>query len=273
MDEILRKAELFINDCLGYDVPRIRAEVLPDDVNAEMNVAYMECHNRFHLLDVYYTADKAASSDEAYFLIHGGAFVYGDKINDRNFGMRLAKKSGIPVVNVNYTLMPDADLMQQLEELDTAIAFAEQQYGYKQFHFVGDSAGAYLAMMCALRHSNTLSVSFICGLFAVKEDDFPGALFEKNENGEKTLPQWYYILYIRANDLKGMNVAVITGENDFLKSQNMKMAELLGDSCVFYCAPNNEEHTMEHVFPITAPDWPEGVRTIEIISSFARKSC
>ena len=259
MDSILRKAELFTQDCLKYDIPRLKAEVLPDDVKREENDLY----------DVYYTSESPVA-EEAYFLIHGGAFVYGDKINDRNFGMRLAKASGIPVVNANYSLMPAVGLEEQLEELDSVIETVEKRFGYRSLHFLGDSAGGYLAMMCALRHENTKSASLICGAYRNVKDDFPGALFAKDGN---EVPDWYYDLTTKADELKKIDVAIITGENDFLREQNRKLAALLGDNCIFYDAPNKDGRNMEHVFPITNPDWPEGVRTIEIIASFARKSC
>ena len=259
MDSILRKAELFTQDCLKHDIPRLKAEVLPDDVKREENDLY----------DVYYTAGSP-DADEAYFLIHGGAFVYGDKINDRNFGMRLAKESGIPVVNANYSLMPAVGLEEQLEELDRIIETVEKKFGYSHLHFTGDSAGGYLAMMCALRHKNAKSASLICGAYRNDRNDFPGALFAKDGNA---LPDWYYDLTLKADELKGLDVAIITGENDFLREQNRELAALLEGNCIFYDAPNKDGRNMEHVFPITNPDWPEGVRTIEIISSFARKSC
>ena len=263
MDEILRKAELFINDCLRYDTPRLASEVFPDGVSMIADTAYSDDNDPFHLLDVYYSTPDI-SGDTAFFLIHGGAFVYGNKELDKNFGMRLAKRSGLPVVNINYTLMPQCGIKGIAEDIDLAMEYVSNRFGFKHFHFTGDSAGGYLAVHTALRCENALSVSPVCGCYTIDRNDFPGALFAAGDE----IPPYMYDLKTMADRLKQMKVAVITGDDDFLREDNRHLASLLPDA-VFYDAVSTGGRIMTHVFPIGHPDWPEGEHAIDIIASLA----
>ena len=69
-----------------------------------------------------------------------------------------------------------------------------------------------------------------------------------------------------------MDVAIITGDDDFLREDNRALAALIPHA-EFYDAVSAGERVMTHVFPIGHQDWPEGQKAIDIISSFARKSC
>ena len=268
MDDILRKAELFRNDCVIADTPRLEAEVLPRDVNVQKDLPYIDDGSEEHLLDVYYTPDHKKIG-ECFFLIHGGAFVYGFKELDKNFGMRLAKASELPVVNINYTVMPKSNMMQIIDEIDKAIDYVKTRFGFKGFHFVGDSAGGYLATLSGIRCKETISVSSICGCYRNDRNDFPGALFARE--GEE-IPEYLYDLTTKADRLKELKVALITGSKDFLRPDNIELSKLL-DDCIFYDAEDCDGREMFHVFPIAHPEWPEGEKTLEIISSFVRKSC
>ena len=90
---------LFIKNCTGFDTPRLEAEVYPAECKTEMDIVYKEGDNPLKL-DVY-TPFGCYGAKECFILIHGGAFVYGFKNLDQNFGMHRAIKAGIPVVNVD----------------------------------------------------------------------------------------------------------------------------------------------------------------------------
>ena len=258
----------FITDCEMNDAKRMADEEFPEGVVCYSDIPYKGDNQPAHLLD-YYISETSVQGLEAYLLIHGGAFVYGYKELDKNFGMRLALASDTPVISINYSLLPEGSLETILDDIDAAIRFSEEQFGVRRFHFVGDSAGGYLAMLSTLRHSSkAVSASLICGCYRAQRGTFPGVYFER-ENG---LPDYYFDLTTCASNLKDKQVAIITGEKDFLREENILLASLLGDGCEFYDAPDAEGREMIHVFPIGHPDWPEGQKAIEIIASFARKS-
>ena len=109
----------FINKCIEWDTPRLANEVCPEGVTVLQDIIYDETKGEYGLLDIYFPGTQQEGFDEAFFLIHGGAFVYGSKELDKNYGMHLALKSGLPVINVNYTLMPETDLAGEAEECDS----------------------------------------------------------------------------------------------------------------------------------------------------------
>ncbi len=266
--EVLHKAEVFIRDCQFYDQPRLEAEVFPEGVEVRKDIPYVDDGSPEHLLDIYDTTGNRKTV-ECYILIHGGAFVYGYKELDKNFGMRLAKTSGIPVVNVNYRLMPGVSLTGVIEDLESAVDFVRREYGFDTYHFTGDSAGGYLAMLMAVRNDRAVSASLICGCYTVDREDFPGAFFA---GAGEEIPEEYYDLKLLAGRVEQMDVAIITGDDDFLREDNRALAALIPHA-EFYDAVSAGGRVMTHVFPIGHPDWPEGQKAIDIISSFARKSC
>ena len=266
----VREAELYCAQCREFDRPRLENEVHPDGVICETDIAYIDDGSEFHLLDVYYPSEDR-TSDTAYFLFHGGAFVYGNKELDKNFGMRLALSANIPVVSINYTLLPDGTMSTIIDDIKAAKTFVEKNYGFTGFHYTGDSAGGALAVLSAIMFGDALSVSPICGCYTIRSDEFPGVLFAGEEKDAK-MPPYIYDLKAEADKLQDIDVAIITGDEDFLRDDNVALSKLLPNA-VFYDAVSTEDRKMTHVFPIGNPTWPEGARTIGIISSFARKSC
>ena len=111
----------FIRNCETFDTPRLENEVYPAECKTEMDIEYKHGNNPLKL-DIY-TPFNCYGAKECFILIHGGAYVYGFKKLDQNFGMHLAIKANIPVVNIDYTLMPESDLSQVINEIFTAINF------------------------------------------------------------------------------------------------------------------------------------------------------
>ena len=124
----------FIKNCGIFDTPRLENEVYPAECRTEMDIEYKHGNNPLKL-DIY-TPFNCYGAKECFILIHGGAYVYGFKRLDQNFGMHLAIKANIPVVNVDYTLMPDSDLSQVINEIFAAINFVCGRYGFKKIHTV-----------------------------------------------------------------------------------------------------------------------------------------
>lgn len=265
----VRQGELFCAQCIETDTPRLRDEVLPEGVTCKTDIAYIDDGSPYHLLDIYYPGEEK-QYDSAYFLTHGGAFVYGNKELDKNFGMRLALAAGIPVVSINYTLLPEGTMETIIEDVKAAKRYVTGNFGFTSFHYTGDSAGGALAVLGAIMFGDALSCSPICGTYTRETDDFPGVLFA-GKNADANLPPYIYDLKTQSEILKKIDVAIITGDDDFLREDNLNLASLLPDA-VLYDAVSTEDRKMTHVFPIAHPEWPEGEKTIEIISSFSRKS-
>jgi len=274
----------FIKNCTVFDTPRLENEVYPAECRTEMDIEYK--HGQKPLkLDIY-TPFNCYGAKECFILIHGGAYVYGFKKLDQNFGMHLAIKANIPVVNVDYTLMPDSDLSQVINEIFAAINFVCGRYGFKKIHTVGDSAGGFLAYIVAMatrsrhiRHGLWVfekpraiaeSAGMICPGIENKPKEFPGYYFEKKmeEKSAQRLPDYAYDLKLLAERDQDLRVCVIAGEDDFLLGQNLEFKELV-PNVVFYEGKNDGELKCHHVYPIAHPEWPQSVKAIELLAENA----
>ncbi|MBQ6304595.1 MAG: alpha/beta hydrolase [Clostridiales bacterium] len=283
--KVEKNKKLFIRNCEISDAPRLAEERFPAECKAEMDIVYKDGDNPLKL-DIY-TPFASYGAKECFILIHGGAFVYGSKRLDQNFGMHLAIKAGIPVVNVDYTLMPDSDISQIINELFHAMNYISSKYGIRKFHTVGDSAGGYLAYLVALAARSRLirhgvwvfeklngtveSAGLICPGIRNPIKGFPGYYFEKkiDSSGEQLrLPDYIYDLNLVAECDTGLRVAVITGEDDFLKEQDREFADHF-ENALFYEAKNDGGLKMFHVFPVAHPEWPQSVKAIELIAENA----
>lgn len=275
-DKAAEKArKKFIENCIKFDTPRLQTEKYPESVRVEADVVYGA-----HELDVYFPS-TIKSSNSAYFLIHGGAFVYGSKELDKRFGMCLSEESGLPVVNVNYTLMPDSDLKQVLSELVEAATFACNKYGFTDLHYIGDSAGGYLTLIMGLLTNSAevradlglpdsipmkaVSVNPVCGSYLVDKKTFPGCYFESSKSGE--LPSYVYNLFDLVKKVGSPRAAIVTGDQDFLRKENIKLKKFydeLGIKAEFIDAVSNSEEQAFHVFPIAQPTKPQAHKAIEM---------
>ena len=274
----------FIKNCTVFDTPRLENEVYPAECRTEMDIEYKHGPKPLKL-DIY-TPFNCYGAKECFILIHGGAYVYGFKKLDQNFGMHLAIKANIPVVNVNYTLMPDSDLSQVINEIFAAINFVCGRYGFKKIHTVGDSAGGFLAYIVAMatrsrhiRHGLWVfekpraiaeSAGMICPGIENKPKEFPGYYFEKKmeDKSAQRLPDYAYDLKLLAERDQDLRVCVIAGEDDFLLGQNLEFKELV-PNVVFYEGKNDGELKCHHVYPIAHPEWPQSVKAIELLAENA----
>ena len=282
--EKARKA--FIRGASGNDRVRLATEVLPSNCDAECDIVYETPDIPEHRLDIYKLKGTEVA-DEIFFLVHGGAFVYGSKEIDKNFGMNLAVFSQIPVANVNYHLLPEKSLQGILADLCSAMDFLTKQRGIRKVHLIGDSAGAYLAMMlaCALldkdvRHDmgifiksdvEVLSVASICGVYTGDRDRFPGYFFTKPtgaRDGDNVLPEYVFDLKNIISRTGLPKTCLITGDKDFLHDMNVDMRDFLAGQGIpvkFYDAISTEGEDARHVFAISHPSWQESHAALKLI--------
>jgi acetyl esterase/lipase len=108
------------------------------------------------LLDVYYPDDKAAGGGPypVIFFIHGGAWMLGSRDSGTIRGIIGALKHGYAVIAVEYRLYPQVKFPEFIFDIKTAVRWARanaELYGFDpdRFGMIGDSAGAYNALMVA----------------------------------------------------------------------------------------------------------------------------
>lgn len=101
--------------------------------------------------DIYYPDNN--SSEEVVFMVHGGAWKYGDKTSKRVVDNKL--KLGKILVSVNYRL--SVDPKTQVEDIYAAFLKAKSILGNKKYIIMGHSAGAHLATVMFLSKNDVWS--------------------------------------------------------------------------------------------------------------------
>ncbi len=113
-------------------------------------------------LDLYIPADT--EHPRLLVLIHGGGFLFGDSDTRQVRWMyRYFRDHGYAVASVNYRLAEEAPYPAALEDCRSALRFLRENadtYGYSadRIALFGESAGGYLATMCAVAGEEQIAV-------------------------------------------------------------------------------------------------------------------
>ncbi len=120
-----------------------------------MGVRYAEA-SEAQYLDLYVPDTEAgAPLPKLYVIIHGGGFIAGDAdTRQARLMYRYFRDHGYACATINYRLAQEAGFPAAVEDCKTAIRFLRahaQEYGFDGSHFAvfGESAGGFLASMCA----------------------------------------------------------------------------------------------------------------------------
>lgn len=118
------------------------------DANAKKNVSYGS-HER-NKLDIYFPSTHDTST-AVVVLIHGGAWVAGDKTNWSSEQISQLKQRGYAVSAINYRYA-DGDFHHQMNDIKMAITYiqshaADWKISGNKFALIGGSAGGHLALL------------------------------------------------------------------------------------------------------------------------------
>lgn len=177
--------------------------------------------------------------------LHGGGFVFNDvEVHDAS-ARRLANRSGLAVLSVDYRRPPEHRFPAAPDDVATAGAWAERHLdGPLVVH--GDSAGGNLALVDALRHPGRYAAAVLIYPFldpTASFDSYASAAdgFDPRE------ARWYWEQYAAtAADLEHPDLAplrsdrfdtlpptlVLTCEHDPLRDEGEELARRLADAGV-----------------------------------------
>ncbi|MDO5408966.1 MAG: alpha/beta hydrolase [Lachnospiraceae bacterium] len=121
--------------------------LFPDDVTVIENISYRPDAATAHRMDVF----RPSATERTLPIIinvHGGGLMMGTKEFNRFFCAQLCKL-GFVVFSIEYRLIPEVTVFDQLGDITAAMDFVKYHsliYGGDPLHIymVGDSAGAYL---------------------------------------------------------------------------------------------------------------------------------
>ncbi len=135
---------------------------LPQGVKVLRDIPYGQ--DGKHRMDVYISRD-ARKGAPVIFMVHGGAWRIGDKASRAVVENKVSRwvARGFIFVSVNYRLLPNADPLQQAEDVARALATAQAQAvswggNSSKFILMGHSAGAHLVALLGAAPSKAIGV-------------------------------------------------------------------------------------------------------------------
>lgn len=136
------------DDALSRPVSVDRFTSLMREINFLPNVRYGRDDRQ--TMDIYLPR-SAGTGRPVIFMVHGGAWAFGDKTSRAVVLNKVARwvPRGFIFVSANYRMLPDADPLQQAGDVATALATAQARSSAiggapDKFILMGHSAGAHL---------------------------------------------------------------------------------------------------------------------------------
>lgn len=192
-----------------------------------------------------YTPDGVADGGAVVVHAHGGGFVFNDvEVHDASV-RRLANRTGLRVLSVDYRRPPEHRFPAAIDDVDAASAWAERELGGRLLVH-GDSAGGNLALVAALRHPSRFAAVALVYPFLD-----PTAGFESYRTAadgfDAREAAWYWQQYAAGPaDLEHPDLApllserlgalpptlVVTAEHDPLRDEGEELARRLAEAGV-----------------------------------------
>ena len=249
-----------------------------------------------HTLDVY-APDDTRTPRPVIFEMHGGGYLACFKEVNRQHGQYLAA-GGFNVVNINYSLCPEAGLGTIVNEIAAAMDWAHahaEEYGFdtRRVFLTGDSAGGHMVMLAAAVFRGGPSAEYFhvrrpaidvaaCGV-SCPEASFEWRLLPRN----LTATALYLILHKYTFDrdccrYSSYDTYMDEGypplwigtspEDSLLYTHTRRLPAYMRDrglTCE-YREYHGREHRLEHVFNVLYPDWPESRQANDDMLAFFR---
>lgn len=255
----------------------------PADSLYDLN--YLGDSNPNHNLDLH-SPKNASGNLPVLMMIHGGGYTQCDKFINDAYSKLFASK-GYRVVNINYTLQPEADFLEVMREIFEALHWIEdnaQKYGFdcSRLFVTGDSAGGHYAMLTtAIQNSVQLQKYYqvrplACGirgvvancpmtdLYPAKDGKDATSRFLRRYVLKKHVKDETYIKNIsiphllEKTDLSG--IMIIASKTDpLLYEEDARLHKILEEAGVshIYKEYVGKEHALGHVFNVLDPEWEE----------------
>lgn len=114
-------------------------------------------------MDIYYKTETSLLP--VIFMVHGGAWKYGDKSNENVYLNKVDHwvKNGFVFISVNYRMLPSADVKTQISDVALALAKAQASASNwngdpQKFILMGHSAGAHLISLISANPDSAINL-------------------------------------------------------------------------------------------------------------------
>ena len=179
---------------------------------------------------------------------HGGGFVMNDVDVHDAVCRRFANRLGRQVLSVDYRRPPEHPFPAAPDDLDTVVAWLRREGPAGPYVAHGDSAGANLALVAALRNPGFFSVVALVYPFLDPRGAFPSWSDAVADTGfDPAEAHWYWEQYARTEaDFDDPDLApllsdrlgslpptfVATAEHDPLRDEGEELARLVAETGV-----------------------------------------
>ncbi len=183
--------------------------------------------------------------------LHGGGFVFNDVEVHDAAARRLANRSGLAVLSVDYRRPPEHPFPAAPDDVDTVLGWLGAhavELGLDGPTYVhGDSAGGNLALVAALRHPGRFRATVL--IYPFLDPTMAGESYAEAAAGgfDRREAQWYWQQYAaRPEDVTDPDLApllsdrlptlpptmVVTAEHDPLRDEGELLAQRLAEAGV-----------------------------------------
>lgn len=265
------------------DFSRCGVEIISD-------LSYKGDGDFYHDFDIYY-GNPRSETLPTIIMVHGGGLVYGRKELNKNLGISFAQND-FNVANINYRLLPNATLRDQIKEVLDAITYIvvnakKLKLDADRIFLSSDSAGSFLTFAAyalikdrAFREifkipAEDIDISGMCLISPMTGLIQKGSLSLINKPARKGLNE-KQILFTENILTALVNTAlpptiIVTSEEDFIRNQALGVKKLLDDKNI----PNKlldfkkiTCYNLGHSFLISHPGLKESKLVLDEISYF-----
>ncbi len=276
------------------------AKNLTYEVQEQKDLNYMGDEDTFHRMDFY----GPSGNDEilpVIVQIHGGGYISCDKFLNEAQGKYFAAQ-GFRVLNINYSLQPEADFIGAMQDVFCALHWLEEHAAAhradpKQIFVYGDSAGGHYAMLAGVIQNSSAMQEYY-GVLPLKNGIRGIAvscpMYEihsllETRSLQNLLMQRMLLPGKRKTDqryLDNVSIPAILAREEFpeifllttptdavLYEAAKKLHALLKERgvCHRYQEYTSAERTLGHVFHATDPEFPESEKANDDILQYFRE--
>lgn len=267
------------------------ASYVDDGVFSIRNVRYHPSCGSDHMMDVF-KPDDASRSFPAILYVHGGGLATGNREYCFKFCHNLAKQ-GYVVYSINYRLVPDVKIYDQVNDVSRAMDFVYRNshvFGSDKAntYMVGDGAGALLIIDAIAIQKNkdmarafnvkpskldVKAVGFISGMFYTTKMDKVGIVMSNSIYGKHFRKRAVrkFTNPSSANVCRNLPPCyLVTGRRDSLHRYTLELCNALNENEVKNRLSifRKGDCRLTHSFPVFHPEYKESVDVIKNMTGF-----
>lgn len=266
----------------------------PEDVCETKDIRYSEDACDAHRMDIFRPKGREQEILPVIVNIHGGGLVLGNKEYNRFYCAKLSEQ-GFLVYSLEYRLVPDCTIFDQLSDLSLAMEAIRERLSRDQgdaehVYAVADSGGAcLLTYFAAMQNNRELAdaaqitpsklplraLGLISGMFYTTCFDQIGLFLPKYLYG-RNYKQGAFAPYVNPEHPAVVGSLppcyLVTSKKDHLQRYTLRFKQALADNQVPYRLQNFcKNPQLTHAFSVFFPDLKESGESIQSMVDFFGK--